>query len=170
MCKRDKSLRSRNVRDNGFVLSFVSRCLLLSSLLILISCSTHKARWGNIQYHNTTCHYNVWWNGNESLKEGRKTLATTAVDDYTRLLPPEQLGTEENAHSIYPQMDRAIEKGIKGIKKHSIYLKGVEHVPYIKECYLKILPIPVTMHKTVHNALDTLNNAVCKRLVYLNGE
>ena len=134
--KGDKSLRSRNVRDNGIVLSIVSRCLLLSSLLILMSCSTHKARWGNIQYHNTTCHYNVWWNGNESLKEGRKTLATTAVDDYTRLLPPEQLGTEENARSIYPQMDRAIEKGIKGIKKHSIYLKGVEHVPYIKECYL----------------------------------
>ncbi len=48
----------------------------------------------------------------------------------------EPLGTDENARSVYPEMDRAVEKGIKGIQKHSIFVKGREHVPYIKECYL----------------------------------
>ena len=89
-----------------------------------------------MQYHNITCHYNVWWNGNESLKAGREKLYKGAVDDYTRLIPPENLGTEEIARTVNPEMDRAIEKSVKGIKKHSIFLKGEEHVPYIKECYL----------------------------------
>ncbi len=106
------------------------------ALALLASCSTQKAKWANVQYHNVTCHYNVWWNGNESLKEGREKLFKTAVDDYTMLLQPENLGTEDNARSINPEMDRAIEKGVKGIKKHSIFVKGEEHVPYIKECYL----------------------------------
>ena len=103
---------------------------------LLASCSTQKAKWANVQYHNVTCHYNVWWNGNESLKEGREKLFKAAVDDYTMLLQPENLGTEDNARSVNPEMDRAIEKGVKGIKKHSIFVKGEEHVPYIKECYL----------------------------------
>ncbi len=105
-------------------------------MALLASCSTQKAKWANVQYHNVTCHYNVWWNGNESLKEGREKLFKAAVDDYTLLLPPENLGTEDNARSVNPEMDRAIEKGVKGIKKHSIFVKGEEHVPYIKECYL----------------------------------
>ena len=128
--RRDKSVVS-------FHLSLVIGCLFLSSLIFaLSSCSTEKAKWTNIQYHNTTCHYNVWWNGNESLKAGREKLRKSAVDDYTQLLPVEPLGTEDNARSVNPEMDRAIEKGVKGIKKHSIYVKGEEHVPYIKECYL----------------------------------
>ena len=106
------------------------------ALALLASCSTQKAKWANVQYHNVTCRYNVWWNGNESLKEGREKLFKAAIDDYTMLLPPENLGTEDNARSINPEMDRAIEKGVKGIKKHSIFVKGEEHVPYIKECYL----------------------------------
>lgn len=106
------------------------------ALALLSSCSTQKAKWGNVQYHNITCHYNVWWNGNESLKAGREKLHKAVVDDYTLLLQPENLGTEDNARSVNPKMDRAIEKGVKGIKKHSIFVKGEEHVPYIKECYL----------------------------------
>ena len=128
-------LRSKkyNLRGSRW---FVCAFIVLSSSLLLTSCSTQKAKWGNIQYHNTTCHYNVWWNGNESLKQGKEKLRKTAVDDYTRLIPPECLGTAENARSIYPEMDRAIEKGVKGIQKHSIIFKGEERVPYIKECYL----------------------------------
>lgn len=111
--------------------------LLTVAILTLFSaCSTQKATWTNVQYHNITCHYNVWWNGNESLKSGREKLYKAAVDDYTLLLPPENLGTEEVARTVNPEMDRAIEKGVKGIKKHSIFVKGEEHVPYIKECYL----------------------------------
>ncbi len=102
----------------------------------LVSCSTQKANWGNIQYHNTTAHYNIWWNGNESLKQGLALLDTKCKDDYTRLLPVYKVGTKEESMSLYPQFDRAIEKSIKGIKKHSIFVNGQEHVPYISRCYL----------------------------------
>ena len=108
----------------------------LLTFLTLQSCSTEKAKWSNIRYHNTTCHYNVWWNGNESLKLGREKLYKNAVDDYTTYLMPENLGSKEVAQGVNPEMDRAIEKGVKGIKQHSIFVGGEEHVPYIKECYL----------------------------------
>ena len=104
--------------------------------MLTTACSTEKATWTNVHYHNLTCHYNVWWNGNESLKEGIELLSKKSTDDYTQILPIYKVGTIEEARSVNPQMDRAIEKGVKGIKKHSIYVKGEEHVAYIKECYL----------------------------------
>ena len=122
-------------------------------MLVLTSCSTEKAKWTNVQFHNTTCHYNVWWNGNESLKAGLLKLKNNANDDYTAFLPPEYLGTDEVARTVYPEMDRAIEKGVKGIKQHSIFVDGEEHVPYIKECYL--LTAYATFYK--HDYVSTAN-------------
>lgn len=130
-----KRSKSRKVKKSKTHMGSLTLLIFLS-LLAIASCSTEKAKWGNIQYHNTSCHYNVWWNGNESLKAGKIKLYQTVVDDFTQLLPPEKLGNAESARSVYPEMDRAIEKGVKGIKEHSIYVKGEEHVPYIKECYL----------------------------------
>ncbi|MBP5190462.1 MAG: tetratricopeptide repeat protein [Bacteroidales bacterium] len=110
--------------------------LALSVLAAVCGCSTQKAKWANITFHNTTCHYNTWWNGNESYKDGLKKLGHTFNDDYTQILPVYQIGSKEKAMGIYPQMDKAIEKGIKGIKKHSIYVQGREYVKYVKNCYL----------------------------------
>lgn len=105
------------------------------SCLLVVACSTSKAKWGNIQFHNITAHYNVWWNGNEALKEGVKELDKKVNDDYTQILPVYKLGTTAEAMSAKPKFDRAIEKGVKGIKKHSIFVHGKEHVPYIRKCY-----------------------------------
>ena len=110
--------------------------LVFSFYFLFSSCSTQKAKWANIAYHNTTAHYNVWWNGNESLKEGVLKLEKNVQDDYTRILPPYRLGTKEEAMSVFPEMDRATEKGIKGIKKHSIFIRGHEYVTYVRKCYL----------------------------------
>lgn len=106
------------------------------ALATLASCSTQKAKWANVTYHNTTCHYNVWWNGNESFREGVRTLEKNHADDFTQILPVYKLGTKESAMGVKSQMDKAIEKGVKGIKKHSIYLHGREYVKYVKNCYL----------------------------------
>ncbi|MBQ9638028.1 MAG: hypothetical protein IJV22_00540 [Bacteroidales bacterium] len=100
------------------------------------SCSRQNTKWLNVQYHNTTCHYNVWWNGNESLKSGIRQLHEKAINDYTQILPIVPLGTQEQALTVKSQMDKAVEKGIKGIKTHSIYVKGREYVKYVKKCYL----------------------------------
>lgn len=102
----------------------------------MAGCSTRKAGWTNVTYHNLTCHYNVWWNGNESYKEGIRNLQKSFADDYTQILPVYQIGTKEQAMGIYSQMDKSIEKGVKGIQKHSIYIQGHEYVKYVKNCYL----------------------------------
>lgn len=104
--------------------------------MLFTDCSTRKAALPNIAYHNLTCHYNVWWNGNESYKEGLRSLSKNFADDYTQILPVYQIGTKEQAMAIFPQMNKAIEKGIKGIKKHSIYQHGKEYIRYVKNCYL----------------------------------
>ena len=106
------------------------------ALLIVSSCSTRKANWTNVTFHNVTCHYNVWWNGNESYSAGIRKLHKSFSDDYTQILPVYQIGTKEQSMAIYPEMDKAIEKGIKGVKKHSIYIQGREHVKFVKNCYL----------------------------------
>ncbi len=147
----NRNLKSKKLKR----LVHVSRFFTLYFLFFILfsSCSTKKAKWTNIQYHNTTCHYNVWWNGNESLKAGKKKLRSQAVDDYTQFLPPENIGSDELSRSLYPEMDRAIEKGVKGIQKHSIFIKGVEHVAYIKDCYL--LTAYATFYK--HDFVSTAN-------------
>ena len=112
---------------------------ILGAVMLLVSicgCSTNKAKWANIRYHNLTAHYNVWWNGNESLKEGVRLMNKKLNDDYTQILPVYQLGTTTEMMAIKPQIDRAIEKGVKGIKKHSIFVHGKEHVPYVRNCYM----------------------------------
>ena len=130
--------------------------LIVAIMALISSCSTKKAKWTNVQYHNTTCHYNVWWNGNESLKSGREKIEKNSVDDYTNFLPVEKIATEEVARSVNPEMDRAVEKGVKGITKHSIFINGEEHVPYIKECYL--LTAYATFYKQDYTAtLNTCN-------------
>lgn len=110
--------------------------LLAGGAFMVLSCSTQKANWSNIQFHNTTAHYNVWWNGNESLKKGVEMIEAQCKDDYTRILPVMKLGTKEECMAMNPQFDRAVEKSVKGIKKHSIFVNGMEHVPYIAQCYL----------------------------------
>ena len=143
-----KSNPLRGILRRSFLLIFP-----LLTLSTLQSCSTQKAKWINIQYHNITCHYNTWWNGNESLKAGRLKLKKQAVDDYTQIIPVENIGSDELSRSLNPEFDRAIEKGVKGIKEHSIFVKGEEHVPYIKECYL--LTAYATFYK--HDYVSTTN-------------
>lgn len=125
-----KSLHPIHIRE-GFSMVFV-----LCLIVINTSCSTQKATWSNIQFHNITTHYNIWWNGNESLKKGVTLMNERVKDDYTRLLPVYKMGTKEECMSFNPQFDRAIEKSVKGIKKHSIFVDGQEHVPYIPKCYM----------------------------------
>ena len=110
--------------------------ITLLAALLFAGCSTQNTKWANVQYHNITCHYNVWWNGNESLKEGHNLLEHRHVDDFTQIIPVYKLGTKENAMTVNSQMDKAIEKGVKGIQKHSIYQHGREYVKYVKNCYL----------------------------------
>ncbi|MBO5963967.1 MAG: hypothetical protein J6P97_05745, partial [Bacteroidales bacterium] len=112
--------------------------MLCLSVLLFSACSTSKDKWLNRQYHSITAHYNAWWNGNQSLEEGVKSLEKAHKDDFTKILPVYKLGTTANANSIKSNTDRAIEKASKVIKKHSMKFSGVEKNPQIDDAYLLI--------------------------------
>lgn len=119
------------IRSNKY-----SIVVIFLSMLILSSCSTKKNKWNRRVYHNMTSHYNVWWNGDQSVREGEKTLRETVKDDYTKILPVYNYGTKENALALNSQMDRAIEKSSICIQRHSMYFGGKEYVKWIDDSYL----------------------------------
>ena len=106
------------------------------AVILLASCSTKKNKWNRRVYHNLTSHYNVWWNGDQSVKEGEKNLKEAVKDDYTAILPVFNYGTKENALSLNSDMDRAIEKASISIQRHSMRFGGKEYVNWIDDSYL----------------------------------
>lgn len=97
--------------------------LLLFLLVILGGCSTEKNTVVSRTYHNVTSHYNIYFNGKESLKSGLARIDQSVDDDFTRILPvykSSMSGTERLASA---EMDNAIMKASKLIKIHSLTKK-----------------------------------------------
>jgi len=107
-----------------------------AGLLIVSSCSTKKNTWTRRAYHNVTCHYNVFWNGRNSLYEGAETLEESVNNNYNNILRVYNYGTLQEASSLNSQMDRSIKKSSIGIQRHSMYFGGKEYVKWVKESYL----------------------------------
>ena len=109
---------------------------ILLAIMVLVSCSTKKNKWNRRVWHNMTSHYNVWWNGNQSMKEGEKTLRNNVKDDYTKTLPVFNYGTKENALALNQPMDRTIEKDAICIQKHSMRFNNEERVRWIDDAFI----------------------------------
>lgn len=109
---------------------------MLVVLLFLTSCSTQKNTFPNRAYHTVTSAFNVNFNGKEALKKGEVELAKKSVDNYTANLPIYNYPAKSDLSSIYPQMDRTIEKASKSIYKHSMMIRGKEHVKTMDDVYM----------------------------------
>jgi tetratricopeptide (TPR) repeat protein len=96
---------------------------LLALIALATACSNQKNTAMSRGYHNLTAHFNVYFNGNESLKEGEALVITTNKNDYTRILPVFEYSDPQNTAGVGSQMDRAIEKGVMLVAKHSITKK-----------------------------------------------
>jgi tetratricopeptide (TPR) repeat protein len=107
-------------------------------MLFFFSCSTKKNTFTRRAYHNLTAHYNAYFNGKEALNEGKAELTKKNKDDFTKVLPVFELGTKSDAQSVYNFMDRAIEKASIIIQRHSIFIKGVEHIKWIDDAFMMI--------------------------------
>ena len=101
-----------NTRYSNMALSISYRFLrYLFPVVILCAgfqCSTRKNTLVNRTYHNITGHYNAYFNGYESFKEGTIKIAQLQPDNYSRILTVFKYGDENYCKSIYPEMDRAI--------------------------------------------------------------
>ena len=105
-------------------------------LLLLSGCSTKKNTLTRRMYHNLTSHYNVYWNGEKSLKEGEQTLRTQVKDDFTKVLRVNNYGTQQNGSAMNSVMDRALEKTAICVQKHSMQFGSRERVRWIDDAYL----------------------------------
>ena len=97
------------------------------SLILLVSifagCSTEKNTRASRTFHNVTSHYNVYFNANESVKEGLLTIDERIEDDFTRLLPIYKESDPSAAKMVKSDMDYAVIKCSKLIEIHSITKK-----------------------------------------------
>lgn len=111
---------------------------LVIILTITVSCSTKKKGITHRFYHNMTAHYNGYFNGNESYKDGIEKIKTDYVDRFDKVLPVFQLPTAQNVQSTFSYFDRTFQKASTVIQKHSIYIKKVEYCNWIDKSYLLI--------------------------------
>lgn len=80
----------------------------------------------------------MFWNGRESYREGVAQLNRTVEDNYNKILPVFNYGTEADAQTMNPYMDRAIEKASINIQQHSMFFNRKEYVRWIDDSYMLI--------------------------------
>ena len=105
-------------------------------LLLLSGCSTKKNTLTRRMFHNLTSHYNIYFNGEASLKDGDKQLRKTVKDDYSKVLRVYNYGNKQNGMAMNSTMDRALEKTSICVQKHSMKFGNRERVRWIDDAYL----------------------------------
>ena len=114
----------------------ISILLLVVLLSVLYSCSRKKNTFTRRAYHNTTARYNGYFNAREILKADVKQLYAEHTDDYSEIIPLFIYPDEAKSKSMFPNMERVIDKTTNVIDRHSIYIRNEEHVRWIDDCYM----------------------------------
>ena len=107
--------------------------------LIIASCSTQKNRFLNRQFHSINTKYNVLFNGKEALAVGENILNATIEDDFFEILKTDPIllkGESFDENTIVPGFEKAEEKAVKAIQKHSMNIEGKQLNANIDEAYL----------------------------------
>ncbi|WP_341215319.1 tetratricopeptide repeat protein [uncultured Wocania sp.] len=113
---------------------------IIFSAILVTGCSRKKNTFLTRNYHAVTTEFNTLYNGYLALEEGRKTLNESYADNYWDILPIERMQIQEEVvlpgQSKNENFNRAEEKAVKAIQKHSISIEGKEKNPQIDEAYL----------------------------------
>jgi len=115
--------------------------LFIGGLLLLLSaCSTKKDKFLNRNFQALNTKYNVLFNGDLALEQGKIELKENYRDNFWEVLPIERMQlTEEDIEpgdARNPNFERAEDKSIKAIQKRSMFIGGVERNYQIDEAYL----------------------------------
>ena len=126
-------------------------------LLTAVACSTKKNTAGTRRWHAFTARYNTYFNGKTSFDEQLETMLNGYHENYTeRILMHPVSALPKEKQSAGGPFDRAILKGNKAIKQHSIQRKPVrkpgwqgnarevamqnreEYNPFLKHCWMLV--------------------------------
>lgn len=133
-----------------FMKKVIKIVVALFVFVLIYSCSTKKNTFLNRSFHATTARYNVLFNGQQAFDKGLKQLNEQHQDNFWKRLPIEPItfdeskavglrlkSSEEEADSEpSTPFDRAEEKAVKAIQKHSMDFDGYEKNPQIDDAYL----------------------------------
>lgn len=113
---------------------------IVAIILLILSCSTKKDRFINRTFHAKTAKYNILYNGDVALETGLKDLGKTYQDDFWDVLPVEYMQEDEEemlpGEEKNPNFERAEDKAIKAIQKHSMNIGGSEKNSQMDEAYI----------------------------------
>ena len=109
---------------------------MLLGFTVIYSCSTKKNSFTRRTFHNTTSHYNGYFNGNESLKEGVSKISNAHIENYNNILSVFRYADEQAAQTAMADMDKAIKKASVVIKRHSMFFRKKEYCKWIDDSYL----------------------------------
>lgn len=110
----------------------------LLALLIMAGCSTNKDAFVNRTFHRLTARDNGWFNANEKLKETVAAMEKAYEDDYDEVLPIFIYGSEEQARSMVPDLEKCLEKCGTVIERHSMEIGDKEKNSWIDDAYFVI--------------------------------
>ena len=114
--------------------------ILVITISILSGCSRKKDKFINRAWHSVGTEYNILYNGYNALEQGRQTLNDSYQDDYWEILPIERMQITEEVslpgQSKNADFQRAEEKAVKAIQRHSMNIQGKERNPQMDESYL----------------------------------
>ena len=140
---------------------FVTAFWLLSLTILLIRCSTQRNNLLNRNYHKLTTKYNVVFNGEEALNEEVRNIHDNFHDNFFDILPVERFNAEyvinlPGQKNNNANLERAEEKAVKAIQKHSMEIGGVQENNQIDNAYL-LLGKSRYYQKRFMAALDAFN-------------
>ena len=93
----------------------------------------------NRGYHSLNTKYNVLFNGKEAFNVGQSILEQAYDDNFFEFLEVEPIalnGERMDQTTVVPGFDRAEEKAVKAIQKHSMNINGIQRNNKIDEAYL----------------------------------
>lgn len=122
-------------------------CKIFSAFIIFVlavGCSTKKDAFLNRNFHSINTKYNVLYNGNEALRIGLQQLNSNYKDNYWERLPIEPLKVDELAlpgmksdmDSSPKEFEKAEEKAVKAVQRHSMLIARQERNKQIDDAYL----------------------------------
>ena len=140
---------------------FVTFFWLLSLTVLLMRCSTQHNNFVNRNLHELSTRYNVLFNGEEALNEEVRSIQENFHDNFFEVLPVERFNAEYVINLPGQQksggnLDRAEEKAVKAIQKHSMEVRGVQENNQIDKAYL-LLGKSRYYQKRFMAALDAFN-------------
>ena len=108
---------------------------------IIVNCSTQRNNYLNRNIHQISTKYNILFNGEQALEDELKKMDENYIDNFFLLLPVERFEAEYKVFLPGTQdknanLEKAEEKAVKAIQKHSMNINDVEENNKIDEAYL----------------------------------